>query len=130
MKIKEQSNFRYLILSYDLKNAEFIVASFSSNFKQQFLAEFKIRLDGWISNMDFSEHHGQILKKSFKLKWFLKEIFDGAGEQMPVVEHHGGKRDVEVGKKWRAQCNGHMGAQWGESGKRESGEDVGEQISG
>ena len=49
---------------------------------------------------------------------------------MPVVEHHGGKRDVEVWKKWRAQCNGHMGAQWGESGKMGSGEDVGEQISG
>ena len=28
------------------------------------------------------------------------------------------------------QWPGHMGAQWGESGKRESGEDVGEQISG
>ena len=49
---------------------------------------------------------------------------------MSVVEHHGGKRDVEVGKKWRAQCNGHMGAQWGESGKMGSGEGVGEQISG
>ena len=33
---------------------------------------------------------------------------------MSVVEHHGGKRDVEVGKKWRAQCNGL--AIWGHSG--------------
>ena len=67
-------------------------------------------------------------QKEFQTEMIFER--NGAGEQMSVVEHHGGKRDVEVGKKWRAQCNGHMGAQWGESGKRESGGDVGEQISG
>ena len=51
-------------------------------------------------------------QKEFQTEMIFER--NGAGEQMSVVEHHGGKRDVEVGKKWRAQCNGL--AIWGHSG--------------